>query len=260
MKTNLSKYQNDLDRLINLSNQMHDALALLASKKKTKKEENESEALFFSSYQGWYSEAHEVIRQVLPSRLNEFETLYKGDEKRKSIDAHTYTINDLLLGRCAPRSRIDGSKLYNDMGIIFMRFQMQHQILKSAKLRFESSLFDIRQILQADLFDSGIESAKELLKNGFLRAAGAVAGVVAEKHLDQICENHNVAIRKQNPTISTYNDALKNEGIIEVPEWRGILRLGDLRNLCDHNRDREPTKDDVAELIDGVEKLMKTVF
>ena len=56
------------------------------------------------------------------------------------------------------------------------------------------------------------------------------------------------------------NDALKEGGVIDIPQWRFIQRLGDLRNLCDHNKDREPTKDEVAELIDGVDKLTKTVF
>lgn len=258
MKTNLGRYQEDLDRLIKLSEQIYNDLALLASKKKAKKGGREPGLLFFSSYQRWYSEAHEVIRQILPSRLSEFETLYQGNGKRKTINAQTYTIRDWLLGIRSPEKWLAGS--YDDDGIIFMRFQVQRQIFNSAKLRFESSLLDIRQILRADLFDSEVESARELLKNGFLRAAGAVAGVVAEKHLEQVCENHNVSIKKKNPTISTYNDALKNEGVIDVPVWRFIQRLGDLRNLCDHNRDREPTKDEVAELIDGVEKLMKTVF
>ena len=260
MKTSLSRYQDDLDRLIKLSEPMYNDLALVASKKKAKKGEGEPGLLFLSSYQRWYSEAHEVIRQILPSRLSEFETLYQGNEKRKTINAQTYTIRDWLLGIRAGVDLLYGRKYYDDASIIFMQFQMQRGILNSAKLRFESSLLDIRQILRADLFDSEVELARELLKNGFLRAAGAMAGVVAEKHLEQVCENHNVSVKQKNPTISTYNDALKNEGVIDVPEWRFIQRLGDLRNLCDHNRDREPTKDDVVELIDGVEKLMKTVF
>ena len=260
MKTNLSRYQDDLERLIKLSELMYSDLMLEVSGKKAKKGGIKPGQLLFTSYQQWYTEAREVIRQILPSRLSEFETLYQGYEKRKSINAQTYTIKDWLLGIRSPVNVIDGRKHYGDMAIIFWRFQMQKSILESAKLRFESSLLDIRQVLRADLFDSEVESARELLKNGFLRAAGAVAGVVTEKHLEQVCENHNVSIKKKAPTISTYNDALKDEGVIDVPEWRFIQRLGDLRNLCDHNRDREPTKDEVAELIDGVEKLMKTAF
>ena len=39
-----------------------------------------------------------------------------------------------------------------------------------------------------------------------------------------------------------------------------IQRLGDLRNLCDHNKQREPIKEDVYELINGVEKVTKTIY
>ena len=259
MEGNLGRYKADLDRLIKMADQLYTDLAIVASGKRVKKGETEPGQIFFFSYQRWYSEAHEVIRQILPARLNEFEALYYGNEKRKGFNAETYAIKDWLLGIRA-RQNFEGVKNFDDAGIVFMRYQTQVEILKSATVRFESLLLDIRQILQADLFDSEVESARELLKKGFLRASGAVVGVVAEKHLEQVCNNHNIRITKKNPTISFYNDALKKEGVMEVPEWRFIQRLGDLRNLCDHNKDREPTKDEVAELIIGVDKLTKTIF
>ena len=36
--------------------------------------------------------------------------------------------------------------------------------------------------------------------------------------------------------------------------------LTDLRNLCDHDKESEPTADQVSELISGVEKVTKTLF
>ncbi len=48
----------------------------------------------------------------------------------------------------------------------------------------------------ADLFDSELESAKELSKKGFLRAGGALAGVVLEKHLAQVMTNHGLKSKK----------------------------------------------------------------
>lgn len=141
-----------------------------------------------------------------------------------------------------------------------MLFKTQTEILESVKSQFESSLHDIAQLIRAELFDSELDAARELTKNGFLRGAGAVAGVVLEKHLGQVCQNHNVQTKKQHPTISDFNDLLKNAAVIDVPMWRQIQRLGDIRNLCDHNKHRDPTKEEVTELIDGVEKLCKTLF
>lgn len=120
-------------------------------------------------------------------------------------------------------------------------------------------MFDIKKLVQADLFDSELATAQELLKKGFLRAAGAICGVVIEKHLAQVADSHNLKITKKDPTISDYNDILKKESVIEVPDWRFIQRLGDLRNLCDHNKATEPTKADIEDLINGADKLIKTV-
>ncbi len=120
-------------------------------------------------------------------------------------------------------------------------------------------MFDIRQLVQADLFDSELDAARELLSNKFSRAAGATVGVLLEKHLAQVCDNHAVKIAKKNPTIADFNEALKASNVIEIPQWRFVQHLADLRNLCDHNKKSEPTDDQVSDLIDGVSKVIKTV-
>ena len=150
------------------------------------------------------------------------------------------------------------SAAYAEDRIALIRLQVL--ILQSAATRFESSLFEIRQMVQADLFDSELESVKELNKQGFSRCAGAVAGVVLEKHLNQVTGNHDLRVGKPNPGINDFNEKLKSGDVIDVPTWRNIQRLADLRNLCDHDKDRVPSRDDVAELIDGVEKITKTLF
>jgi hypothetical protein len=138
-------------------------------------------------------------------------------------------------------------------------FGQQVKIIEALKQRFESSLFDIRALVQADLFDNELDAAAELNKKGFQRAAGAVAGVVLEEHLGTVCVQHTVSTPK-NATISRLNDLLKENDVIDVPTWRFVQRLGDLRNLCDHKRTPDPTVDDIDELVISVRKVSKTVF
>ena len=47
--------------------------------------------------------------------------------------------------------------------------------------------------------------------------------------------------------------------MLDIPTWRFVQRLGDLRNLCDQNKGVDPKKEDIDELIAGVDKIMKTV-
>jgi hypothetical protein len=128
------------------------------------------------------------------------------------------------------------------------------------KARFESSLFDIRQLVQADLFDSELDAAKELAKNKFTRAAGALAGVILERHLAQVCDNHGIKVAKKAPGISDLNNTLKEAGVIDVPQWRFVQHLADIRNLCDHNKKMDPTAEQVNDLMAGVMKITKTLF
>lgn len=265
MSTNLDRFKDDLKKLVALGNEMNlDLTCRSMQESNTFEAEYEEVAKkikgsFEKNYQRWYTESHAIIKQLLPDRLVEFANLYQPDTKRKQIDGVTFRIQDWLTGSRSAKD-VYGKQYFNDFAIISMQFHTQLEILESVQSRFESSLHDIAQLVRADLFDSELDSARELAKNGFLRGAGAIGGVVLEKHLGQVCQNHKVASRKQHPTISDFNDLLKNASVIDVPVWRQIQRLGDIRNLCDHNKHREPTKDEVTELIDGVEKTCKTLF
>jgi len=213
---------------------------------------------FYEDYQTWYSESKALVKQLLPDRLYDFSRHYEKPKPRKDISYENYRIEDFLQGLNVTQSRSKESVVGPDAAI--PHFVQQQAILNAVSARFESSLFDIRQLVQADILDSELAAAQELLKNGFIRASGAVAGVVLEKHLSQVAANHNIAIRKKNPSIGDFNDLLKQGDVLDTPSWRHIQQLGDIRNLCDHNKDREPTKEEVQELITGVEKFTKTLF
>jgi hypothetical protein len=210
---------------------------------------------FRAAYEKWYSECLAVLKQLLPDRLDAFKRQYEKPKGRKSADYESYVIEDYMIGLQVTL----GHSVKVGRKAAFPKLQNQTAILAAAEARFKSSLFEIRQLVQADLFDSEIASARELHKNKFFRAAGAVAGVVLEKHLAQVCSDHGVTIGKKNPGIGDFNEALKSAGTIDVPQWRYISMLGDIRNICDHNKQKEPSEVQVTDLIDGADKILKTI-
>ena len=56
------------------------------------------------------------------------------------------------------------------------------------------------------------------------------------------------------------NDPLKSNNIYDHPTWRKVQYLTDIRKLCSHKKDREPTIEEVRELISGVNEIIKKVF
>ena len=208
-------------------------------------------ANFVRDYEGWYSKALSVVSQLLPNRVEDFTLLY-SNSKRKELMYSTYTISDAL------RIVANKARGYNPLTAT-TSFLRQIEILKACQDTFDSKLYNLKVLLQADVFDSEVDSAKHLKKKGFYRAAGAICGVVIEKHFSEVCKNRGIAIKKKSPTIADYNDALKDI-VYDIVEWRRIQRLGDIRNLCDHSKDREPTLDEIEDLISGTEKVIKTIF
>lgn len=269
MAVNVTRFKSDLDRLIRDGAQLENSMsfdvapdAFLKEVRRIFEQDKEETQKFIGSlpiskigYERWYSESLAVLRQLLPDRVNNFISFYEKPKNRKDVKYGNYVIQDFMQGLTV--TRMGASDLTPSAAL--PQFRQQLSILKAAQVRFDSTLFEIRQLVQADLFDSEIEAARELLRNKFLRAAGAIAGVVLEKHLRQVCDDHNLKIAKKDPGVSDLNEILKANVVIDIPQWRHISLLGDIRNLCDHNKQKEPTAEQVTDLIDGTDKVLKTI-
>lgn len=211
-----------------------------------------------SEYQQWYTKASSVIKQIAPDRYKEFCELYKLEKRPpKSIDFTTYTISDYLIGLKVSRGY---EEVVNPFTAFFSKFESQIAILDSCITSIDSKLTAIEGVLQYELFENELEASKDLLKKKHLRVAGVLAGVTLETHLKSICNNRGITFRKKNPTIADFNEELKGNEIIDIPTWRHIQRLGDIRNLCAHPKDREPKTDEVEDLIRGTEKVISEIF
>jgi len=217
-----------------------------------KKEEKQ----FNYDYQRWYTKALKAVATLAPDRHAEFKGYYEIDPKRKSLGYGTFVIQDFL------KNVVPAGYQYQDFDSrnqALTCFFNQLTIFQSISERIDSVLSNIEGELYAELQDNEIVVARQLAKVS-LRAAGALMGVVIEGHLQKVASNHGVKLAKKNPTIADLNDPLKAAGVIDTPAWRKVSFLADLRNLCSHKKDVEPTKEQVEELIQGAEWLTKNVF
>jgi hypothetical protein len=211
---------------------------------------------FHYAYQNWYTKALKAVSSLAVDRYAEFRSYYEVDPKRKSLGYGTYVIQDFLKGVAPNKAAYPNFDITNQaLGCFFN----QLTILKSLDGRIDSVLSNIEGELYAELQDSEIVIARQLAKVS-LRAAGALMGVVIEGHLQKVAATHGVALAKKHPTIADLSDPLKAAGVLDTPSWRKIGFLADLRNLCSHKKEAEPTKEQVEELIQGAEWLTKNIF
>lgn len=217
-----------------------------------KKEEKQ----FQYDYQRWYTKALKAVASLAPDRYAEFRAYYEVDPRRKSLGYGTYVIQDYIKG-VAPSSYQYPEFDARDQTL--KCFFNQITILVAVSERIDSVLSNVEGELYAEIQDGEIAVARQLSKIS-LRAAGALVGVLIEGHLQKVADAHGLKIAKKNPTIADLNDPLKAASVIDTPAWRKISFLADIRNLCSHKKDAEPTKEQVEELIQGAVWLTKNVF
>ena len=261
MVSSFERYKKDIERLAKLGGKLALAMQLDADPRANvvhpySREELNNLPDIRSTYQGWYSEALALVSQLIPEREDDFRSYYAPKGARKDIQYSNYTMSDYLRGTTVKRA---GDVIVGPAAANAAMYQ-QFNIISGLANRFTSTLYDMKTLLHADLMDDELHAAEELNKKGFQRGAGAMAGVVLEGHLAAVCERHKLALRKKDPSISDLNDALKTASIVDVVQWRFIQHLGDLRNKCDHKKSTDPTKDEVAEMIEGVRKITKTLL
>lgn len=215
---------------------------------------------FGRKYQSWYSRALPAVEQLLPERYVEFRELYRFDKEPKRLTVVSYVISDYIHGT-VQMDGIGGNRkeAFDSVGVALGKAAFQVDILASAEARLKALITDIEGTLEASLLDDELETATELLGAKHLRSAGVLAGVVLERHLATVIANHEISYRKKRQ-IGNLNNALKEANVYDVAQWRQIQRFGDIRNLCGHDGEREPSAEEVEELIRGTEKIIATVF
>jgi hypothetical protein len=244
--TNSEEIRNELNKIIDESWKLIDLL------------KNQEDIWDFGMlYQSWYSRALKLVTLLGQDRYDEFCSYYLIDTRRDRIYPENYSIQDYIkaIGPIDSKNKPE----FDVKEITAIRVSIQSNILRSLSSRIDNILSDIEGHMFAEIQDEELKEAQKLATIS-LRAAGAIAGVVLERHLQRAANNHNIVIKKRNPTISDLNDPLKNEGVYDTPLWRKIQLMADIRNICSHNKQREPKREEVEELIEGANSIVKTVF
>ncbi|MCT7650921.1 HEPN domain-containing protein [Aliarcobacter butzleri] len=148
--------------------------------------------------------------------------------------------------------KISELKSHEDHADIFDR---QKALFLALKDDYEKGLLSsIKSLIEADVFDTELEQAKELLSNKYKLAAAVIAGVVLETALRSLCDNQNIPHGK----LDKMNADLTKAGIYNSLRQKRITALADIRNSAAHGKDSEFTHKDVEDMIRDIESFLAT--
>jgi hypothetical protein len=212
---------------------------------------------FAGEYQAWYTKGLKMVEALARDRLDEFRSLYEAEPGRTALQPINYSLQDFVRG-ISPQRTPEAPPSFDVTVAARMRLYSQFHILRSLSSRVDGVLADVEGFLQSQLEDDELAAAEKIAGISH-RAAGAIAGVVLERHLQRVADNHGVKIERANPTVADLNDPLRGAGVYDLPTWRKIQHLADLRNLCAHQKQRDPTEAEVTDLLSGVKSVIAHV-
>ena len=126
-------------------------------------------------------------------------------------------------------------------------------IFNAAKEDFEGGyLTSLKQLVQAEVFESEIEQAEELLKSGYKLAAAVISGVVLETALRDLSANNSLAIGK----LDIMNAQLAKAGVYNKLQQKQITAIADIRNSAAHGKPELFTETDVKNMIRDIESFL----
>jgi hypothetical protein len=109
-----------------------------------------------------------------------------------------------------------------------------------------------RSLIQAEMFDSELEQASELIQAGYKTPAAVVAGVVLETSLRELCDQEGLPHGK----LDKMNSDLAKVGKYNKLQQKRITALADIRNSAAHGKTENFTDQDVLDMIRDVEKFI----
>ncbi|WP_179505663.1 MULTISPECIES: DUF4145 domain-containing protein [unclassified Sphingomonas] len=123
-------------------------------------------------------------------------------------------------------------------------------IFEAAREDYEAGLCNsFRNLVQAEVFSSELDQARELMEAGYLTAAAVIAGTVLETTLRELCDSLELATGK----LDKMNADLAKAGHYNLLVQKRITALADIRNNAAHGHPEKFTKDDVRDMIEYIE-------
>ncbi len=113
-------------------------------------------------------------------------------------------------------------------------------------------LTSIKNLIQADVFDSELEQANELLNSGYKLASAVIAGVVLETALRDLCVRESILTGK----LDKMNADLTKKGVYNKLQQKRITALADIRNSAAHGKPNEFSENDVKNMIKDIEQFL----
>lgn len=213
---------------------------------------------FKKNYLKWFLPVQNAIKIIQPEIYNTFVECYNtksGKFTFFNFRIHPYLKNMIpnSIGYDKPYEERFKQATQKVKNLLQYQLDLIYSIIEnkdSLLLNFDNELFFSFQ-------EENVQVAQNLLDNDFIRAAGAICGVIIEKHLIKLLIPFDE--KAYSYTLGKLNIECKRYSLYSETEKKRIDLYINYRNLCDHKNKINPTKNQVQDLIDGTKWILVNI-
>ncbi|MGX4585814.1 hypothetical protein [Paenibacillus chitinolyticus] len=209
-----------------------------------------------------FNELIEMGQHVHNTRRSSGQRVMSDDRVDTELTSQWVTSTQNLINRVFGKDSVHILKLnkITEHFITYSPAVMIMGILKAAKDDYEHDfLFDIKTLIEAEVFDDFIEQAEFLLNAGYYQPSAVIVGSVLEDSLRKLCVKHEIQLDDR-PKLDKMNADLAKEGIYNKLTQKQITAYSDLRNKAAHGKWDEFNEEDVRSFITWTRSFMLTYF
>ena len=201
-----------------------------------------------------------IIKKRFDELAEKARILEQTKPSERSVDLEKYyewatlvlSLLERVFGKDSPHY-VKFEKSYDGFHGLDAQFQKSRGIFNAAKEDYEGGyLLKVRTLISAELLDSVLDQASELLDAGYKDPACVIAGVALENALKELCNKNNVTQGK----LDKMNADLYKLGLYNSGMQKQITAWADRRNDAAHGNWDAYTKEDVKNMIEGINRFI----
>lgn len=130
-------------------------------------------------------------------------------------------------------------------------------IINSLPEYLKGKSHNLKLTIASMLMGDELKEARLLLEKGFIRAAGALSGVILERHLKFMLNNAKPKIKYgEKATLGQLINKAEEKNVFEHSSIQKLKYLNSVRIACDHDKKAEPKSGEVNDLIEQTDRFI----
>lgn len=140
---------------------------------------------------------------------------------------------------------------------IIDKMNYQLILLQSLPDYLDGQIYNLELNIASTIMGDELREAKVLFDKKFYRAAGALSGVILERHIKIWLNNSKPKIKfSEKATLGQLIKKAEENKIFDTSTILKLNYLNSIRIACDHDKKNEPKENEIKDLIDHTDKLI----